>query len=79
MAGSTGSIELNGSGNEGDLDLWVVKIDGSGNFEVCFSKSKSINEVEVSYWIDNKRLEFMLSDTLHNFQNLFHKNLYCMH
>lgn len=46
-------------------------IDGSGNFEVCFSKSKSINYVEVSYWIDNERLEFMLSDDLHNFQNLF--------
>ena len=46
-------------------------IDGSGNFEVCFSKSKSINDVEVSYWIDNERLEFMLSDDLHNFQNLF--------
>ena len=46
-------------------------IDGSGNFEVCFSKSKSINDVEVSYWIDNERLKFMLSDDLHNFQNLF--------
>ena len=46
-------------------------IDGSGNFEVCFSKSKSMNDVEVSYWIDNERLEFMLSDDLHNFQNLF--------
>ena len=46
-------------------------IDGSGNFEVCFSKSKSINDVEVSYLIDNERLEFMLSDDLHNFQNLF--------
>ena len=46
-------------------------IDGSGDFEVCFSKSKVTHDTEVSYWIDNKRLEFMLSDTLHNFQNLF--------
>ena len=46
-------------------------IDGSGDFEVCFSKSKVTHDTEVSYWIDNKRLEFMLSDALHNFQNLF--------
>ena len=46
-------------------------IDGSGDFEVCFSKSKVMDDIEVSYWIDNKRLEFMLSDALHNFQNLF--------
>ena len=46
-------------------------IDGSGDFEVCFSKSKVTHDTDVSYWIDNKRLEFMLSDTLHNFQNLF--------
>jgi len=47
-------------------------IDGSGDFEVWFSKSKVMNDIEVSYWIDNQRLEFRLSDTLHNFQNLFY-------
>ena len=46
-------------------------IDGSGDFEVCFSKSKVTHDTEVSYWIDNKILEFMLSDALHNLQNLF--------
>lgn len=33
LAGNTASVELNGSGNEGDVDFWVVKIDGSGNLE----------------------------------------------
>jgi len=47
-------------------------IDGSSSFEIIFSESKSDqNDIQISYYIDDKLLEFGLDDTLHNLQNLF--------
>lgn len=47
-------------------------IDGSTDFEIIVSESKEHkNLTEITYYIDDKLLEFGLDDTLHNLQNLF--------
>lgn len=48
-------------------------IDGCSDFEIIISESKEhLDLTEVTYYIDDKLLEFGLDDTLHNLQNLFY-------
>lgn len=48
-------------------------IDGSSSFEIIFSESKQHPVLtEITYYIDDKLLEFGIDDTLHNLQNLFY-------
>lgn len=47
-------------------------IDGSSSFEIVYSEHLVDPSLfQITYYIDDKLLEFGLDDTLHNLQNLF--------